>query len=144
MRTANLTKGLALTMCLALSCGEPSGITAEPLLITLTQDSSQIRIAGLPHDAVLELTSEGDSSVFASLFPVYKEAADPELTGLEPPYPGTYTLVQDTLFFQPDSGFTKGHSYRLEPGVPGYTSAAETAVKGKLPGDRRFFIHFHF
>lgn len=101
----------------------------------LNADSSQIVLKGLDH-VVLQAVQEDSlaQNVLKSMFAVYKQASDEQLVGLEKPLPGKYEMVRDEISYMPDSGFSKGTTYRAEFRMPEFYDRKDVVNGGNLPG----------
>ncbi|MCC8409652.1 hypothetical protein LJ707_11995 [Mucilaginibacter sp. UR6-1] len=72
---------------------------------------NEIRIHGLPAEALSKLAHDTSNAKWLSLLPVYRLPADDELKDYQPEQPGRYKIVNNNICFTPDTAFAKGQSY---------------------------------
>jgi hypothetical protein len=77
--------------------------------ITVTvSGKNEIRIHGIPAEALKQLAADTSKIIWQSLLPVYRQPADEDLIDDQPEQPGKYKIVNSDISFTPDTAFVKG------------------------------------
>jgi hypothetical protein len=128
------------SVCLAAmifnSCQpSPSKAVADAVRLQLNADSTQIVLKGLDHNILQSIREDllGQDE-FESIFSVYRQSANEQLTGLEKPFPGKYQTTSTEIIYIPDSAFLKGQTYRAEFRMPAFYDQKDIMQQKKLPG----------
>ena len=118
MNYKNLFYPALIIFLIIQSCSIRPDQQEEPrsgIEIAISADSSEIQINKIPHLLVETLRADSmDQKQWQSLFAVYPQASDPELTDLQSPLKGNYRISGSTVYFKPDTAFKKQQTYMVQ------------------------------
>ncbi len=99
------------------ACGSPDKAVENEtsIVISLSRDSSEIVLKGIPKDIIDEFKTDTISEKeWHSFFSVFLEPDDPDLRDTQKPLQGSYSVNDSTINFKPSESFKKGESYFVQ------------------------------
>ncbi|GAA4329448.1 hypothetical protein GCM10023149_34150 [Mucilaginibacter gynuensis] len=99
---------LFLLLC-CMGCAEKQA--NQTIQISMTNDHKTAKFTSLNGDVAHEIERDTTVNKWQNLLPVYRMPADTDLKDFQPPQPGVYKLVQNQVFFTPDTAFVTGQTY---------------------------------
>src|SRR5690606_17374443 len=106
---------IVTVLCSSACTNEHKSTNKINLTLSVTDDSTGIRLDNLPQLAVDQLTSDSlTSSQWQRIFSVFEEAESPDLTNLQSPMEGTYLINNSSIIFTPKHQFKEGKTYLAE------------------------------
>ena len=96
------------------SCSQEKSVNEvkTDLKISLSADSSEVILSNIPSYVVDEFKQDSlDVSLWTNFFAVYKDTTDQEMRDFRAALEGTYTIVNGTIRFKPNSDWSSNEYY---------------------------------
>ena len=103
-----------LFFLLLFSCSQEKSVNEAKtdLKISLSADSSELILSNIPSYVMDEFKEDSlDVNLWTNFFAVYKDTSDQEMRDFRPALDGTYTIVNGTVRFKPNSVWSSNEYY---------------------------------
>lgn len=103
-----------LFFLMLFSCSQEKSVNEAKtdLKISLSADSSELILSNIPSYVMDEFKEDSlDVNLWTNFFAVYKDTSDQEMRDFRPALDGTYTIVNGTVRFKPNSVWSSNEYY---------------------------------
>lgn len=110
------------------------GTNSKPLSIEFTSDSSKIKITSINEASLFQLKSNlKTDTIYQKIVSVLQTPIDNnDSTSMEVEWPGRLSMIDDSLFFTPETPFVKGKVYLVETMLNVKFATSEEIVKSNV------------